>query len=65
MYIGQGMEIVGQYIGQGVEIVGQFQHEAMVVIVHAKEALKAGLVGGNEEVIAAWTQDLRDMMAEG
>ena len=36
---------------EGVEFVGQPRHEAMVVIDRAKEALKAGLGGGNGEVI--------------
>ena len=34
-----------------VEFVSQSRHEAVVVIDHAKEALKAGLPIGNEEVI--------------
>ena len=47
------------------EVVGQSRHEAVVVIDHAKEALKAGLGGGNGEVITACPLDLRGMMAEG
>ena len=36
---------------EGVEFVGQSRHEAVVVIDHANEALKAGHGGGNGEVI--------------
>ena len=36
---------------EGVEFVDQPRHEAVAVIDHAKEALKAGLGGGHGEVI--------------
>ena len=36
---------------EGVEFVGQSRHEAVVVIDHTKEAMKAGLPSENEEVI--------------
>ena len=48
-----------------VEFVGQRWHEAVVVINHATEVLKAGLGGGNGEVITAWTVELRGVMTEG
>ena len=49
---------------EGVEFDSQSGNEAVVVIDHAKEALKAGLGGGNGDVITAWTLDLRSMMSD-
>ena len=55
------------YLGgivEGIEFVGQPQHEAVVVVDHAEEALETDLIGGHGEVAHCLDLDSRGTMLE-